>query len=181
MLPTPGQLLLAEPFMDDVYFNRTTILCCDIAATGAMGLVLNQPLKASINDLFDDLPPFNARFFEGGPVEQNSLFFIHKIPFISNSVNLCEGVYEGGDFEEIKKLIANRKILSNQILFYVGCAVWDTGQLQEEMNDNSWVVANPTKELLFHPEVGTLWRRSMASLGGKYIALANAPVSPRFN
>jgi putative transcriptional regulator len=94
---------------------------------------------------------------------------------------LCKDVFFGGDFNEIKLLIQTKRILANQINFYLGCASWEPGQLLEEVADASWIEAMPNKEMLFHPHHKTLWKRAMVSLGGNYIALANAPESPAFN
>jgi putative transcriptional regulator len=74
-----GQLLISEPsIIGDLSFNRSVILLADHDKEGSVGFIINKPLKYTINDL---LPEVNARFkiYNGGPVEQDNLYFIHNI------------------------------------------------------------------------------------------------------
>jgi putative transcriptional regulator len=96
-------------------------------------------LKYTINDL---LPEINASFkiYNGGPVEQDNLYFIHNIPeLIPNSIEISNGIYWGGDFESTKALINNGKINKNNIRFFLGYTGWEENQLQLEMISNSWI------------------------------------------
>jgi putative transcriptional regulator len=99
-----GQLLIAEPSISgDLSFNRSVILL-DHDEEGSVGFIINKPLKYTINDL---LPEINASFkiYNGGPVEQDNLYFIHNIPeLIPNSIEISNGIYWGGDFESTKAL-----------------------------------------------------------------------------
>jgi putative transcriptional regulator len=90
------------------------------------------------------LPEINASFkiYNGGPVEQDNLYFIHNIPeLIPNSIEISNGIYWGGDFESTKALINNGKIKKNNIRFFLGYTGWEENQLQLEMISNSWIVA----------------------------------------
>ena len=43
---------------------------------------------------------FRFKVYNGGPVEQDNLYFIHKVPhLIDNSIEISDGIYWGGDFE----------------------------------------------------------------------------------
>jgi putative transcriptional regulator len=118
-----GQLLIAEPSISgDLSFNRSVILLADHDEEGS-GFIINKPLKYTINDL---LPEINASFkiYNGGPVEQDNLYFIHNIPeLIPNSIEISNGIYWGGDFESTKALINNGKI--NKINFFLGYTGWE--------------------------------------------------------
>jgi putative transcriptional regulator len=136
-----GQLLIAEPSISgDLSFNRSVILLADHDEEGSVGFIINKPLKYTINDL---LPEINASFkiYNGGPVEQDNLYFIHNIPeLIPNSIEISNGIYWGGDFESTKALINNGKINKNNIRFFLGYTGWEENQLQLEMISNSWML-----------------------------------------
>lgn len=71
-------------------------------ATNSVGFILNKPLAYSINDL---LPDINCSFniYQGGPVEQDNLYFVHRIPqLLDDSVEVSNGVFWGGNFEQLK-------------------------------------------------------------------------------
>src|SRR5574343_397479 len=96
-LPKKGHLLIAEPsILGDVSFNRSVILLAEHNDEGSIGFILNKPLNYSINDL---IPEIDAAFkiYNGGPVEQDNLYFIHNIPeIIPNSIEISNGIYWRG-------------------------------------------------------------------------------------
>ena len=84
-----GKLLIADPsILNDSSFNRTIILLTEHTQNNTVGFILNRPLEYSINDL---LPDVNCDFsiYQGGPVEQDNLYFVHKVPdLISESIEI---------------------------------------------------------------------------------------------
>jgi putative transcriptional regulator len=114
------------------------ILLADHDEEGSVGLS-KKPLKYTINDL---LPEINASFkiYNGGPVEQDNLYFIHNIPELIPNREISNGIYWGGDFESTKALINNGKINKNNIRFFLGYTGWEENQLQLEMISNSWML-----------------------------------------
>lgn len=99
--PKKGDLLIAEPaIIGDVSFNRSIVLLADHTKEGSIGFILNKPLEYTIKDL---IPEVKAAFkvYNGGPVEQDNLYFIHKVPeLIPNSIEISLGIYWGGDFKK---------------------------------------------------------------------------------
>ena len=141
MLPKKGCLLVAEPTIsNDVSFNRAVILLTEHAKDGSVGFILNKPLTYSINDL---IPEIEANFlvYNGGPVEQDNLYFLHNVPeLIPNSIEISYGLYWGGDFETTKNLINEGKVSKENIRFFLGYSGWESNQLEDEMEDNSWII-----------------------------------------
>ena len=91
--PTKGKLLIAEPSLTgDVSFNRSVVLLAEHSTEGSVGFILNKPLEYQINDLVTEIElPFLV--YNGGPVEQDNLYFIHKVPhLIDNSVEISDGI-----------------------------------------------------------------------------------------
>ena len=118
--PNKGDLLIAEPaIIGDVSFNRSIVLLADHSDKVSIGFILNKPLEYNINDL---IPEVEATFkvYNGGPVEQDNLYFIHKIPkLIPNSIEISLGIYWGGDFSKVAELIKDNTIKENDIKFFL--------------------------------------------------------------
>ena len=181
--PKKGDLLIAEPsIIGDVSFNRSIVLLTDYNAEGAIGFILNKPLNYTISDL---IPELDASFkvYNGGPVEQDNLYFIHKIPdLIPGSIEISQGIYWGGDFKAITKLLADDKLTQSQIRFFLGYSGWSTSQLTQELKLNSWVITpNEHKNNIIGNTNNNLWKEKMLELGGSYKLWSNAPQNPSYN
>lgn len=178
-----GALLIAEPsLISDISFNRSVILLADHNKEGAVGFILNKPLEFKINEL---VPEVDANFnvYNGGPVEQDNLYFIHNVPnLIQNSIEISNGIYWGGDFELTKTLINNGDIQRENIRFFLGYTGWGEKQLEEEIESNSWILANNTQnQTIFEKTSGEFWKEKIEELGGDYLIWANAPENPFLN
>ncbi|RKS03721.1 MULTISPECIES: YqgE/AlgH family protein [unclassified Flavobacterium] len=178
-----GQLLIAEPsIIGDLSFNRSVILLADHNEEGSVGFILNKPLKYTIKDL---LPEINAKFkiYNGGPVEQDNLYFIHNVPhLIPNSIEISNGIFWGGDFELTKDLINNGLLKKKNIRFFLGYTGWDSEQLETEMQSSSWIL---TKNIYENKILGKasvhFWKEKIIELGGEYLIWSNAPENPILN
>jgi len=181
--PAKGMLLVAEPsIIGDASFNRSVVLLAEHSESGSIGFILNKVLDFTLKDL---IPELNKGFkiYNGGPVEQDNLYFIHKIPnLIPESIEISNGIYWGGNFEAIKELILKGLITDKQIRFFLGYSGWDAEQLKEELNSNSWIVT-PQKDAKYIIErpYRSFWKDKMVELGGNYILWANAPENPSYN
>lgn len=181
--PKKGDLLIAEPsIIGDLSFNRSIVLLADHSNDGSIGFILNKPLEYTINDL---LPEIEATFqvYNGGPVEQDNLYFIHKIPeLIPNSIEISLGIYWGGDFNKVADLIAKNKLNKKHIRFFLGYSGWDANQLEEELKSNSWVITeNIYKKSIIEKDCETFWKEKMLELGGDYSIWSNSPENPSLN
>jgi putative transcriptional regulator len=178
-----GQLLIAYPYIiGDAYFDRSVILLTDHNQEGSVGFIINKPLKYSINDLLPDIKA-SFKVYNGGPVEQDNLYFIHNVPkLIPNSVEISNGIYWGGDFESVKELINQRKINKNNIRFFLGYTGWEEDQLESEMEHNSWIVTtNSYENKIIGKSTLHFWKEKIIELGGDYLIWSNAPENPYLN
>lgn len=183
ILPKKGHLLIAEPTtLGDISFNRSVILLAEHNDEGSIGFILNKPLSYTINDL---IPEIDASFkiYNGGPVEQDNLYFIHNIPeVIPNSVEISNGIYWGGDFETTKHLINTGKIGRNNIRFFLGYSGWSVNQLEMELQENAWIInENTLKNKLLSKASNLLWKEKIIEQGGEYVLFSNAPENPILN
>jgi putative transcriptional regulator len=178
-----GNLLIAEPsIIGDLSFNRSVILLADHNQEGSVGFIINKPLKYTIHDL---IPEINAKFkiYNGGPVEQDNLYFIHNIPeLIPNSIEISNGIYWGGEYESTKDLINKGKISKDNIRFFLGYTGWDEDQLETEMEESSWIITkNSYKNKIIGKSASHFWKKQIKELGGDYLIWSNAPENPALN
>ncbi|WP_435133108.1 YqgE/AlgH family protein [Formosa sp. A9] len=181
--PKKGNLLIAEPsIIGDVSFNRSIVLLADYTDEGSIGFILNKPLDYTIKDLIPDIDA-NFKVYNGGPVEQDNLYFIHKVPeLIPDSIEISLGIYWGGDFNVVADLIANNQIQEKDIRFFLGYSGWDSKQLDEELRINSWVVTeNVYQKDIIEKDYETFWKEKMLEFGGEYSIWSNAPENPSYN
>jgi putative transcriptional regulator len=178
-----GVLLIAEPsVIGDVSFSRSVILLADHNESGSVGFILNKPLDFTVNDL---VPDVEASFtvYNGGPVEQDNLYFLHTIPdLISDSIEISDGIYWGGNFEITKNLINSGLIQKDTIRFFLGYSGWTSNQLDEEIESNSWILSqNNFKSAILKTPSTEFWKEKIMELGGEYIIWSNAPENPILN
>ena len=178
-----GDLLIAEPStIGDVTFNKSIILLVEHSSEGSVGFILNKPLQYTVNDL---VPDVEAAFeiYNGGPVEQDNLYFIHNIPeLITDSIEIFNGIYWGGDFELTKKLINDETISKDNIRFFLGYTGWDEHQLESEMEGNSWIITkNNYENKIIGKSSADFWKEKIMEQGGDYLIWSNAPENPIYN
>ena len=181
--PEKGCLLVSEPYLPDPNFERTVILLCEHNDEGSFGFILNKLSNLSFGEIIEEAKAFTADIFIGGPVQQDTLHFIHRNPQdFKSAVEIAENLYWGGDFDKLLTLIDTRQIQQEDFRFFVGYSGWGDGQLQNEIEENSWIVANPINgNILFDSETDNLWRLILKGMGGKYEMFSNYPVDPRLN
>jgi len=180
--PQKGRLLIAEPsILNDHAFNRTIILLTEYTEKSAIGFIINRPLNYTIHDL---VPEIDCHFtiYQGGPVEQNNLYFVHSVPdLIPDSIHVSEDIYWGGDFESLKELLNNKQLKSTDIRFFLGYSGWGANQLQDELDTHSWFITKNDFQNIFSIDNTTLWKNKLLQKGGKYKIWANAPSNINLN
>ncbi|MEY2692064.1 MAG: hypothetical protein RIT03_454 [Bacteroidota bacterium] len=178
-----GNLLLAEPaILGDATFARAVILLAEHNHKGSVGFILNKPFPFTLNELIPEIKT-TFKIYNGGPVEEDNLYFIHNVPqLIPNSVEISQGIYWGGDFEQVKNLLNLGQLSPKNIRFFLGYSGWATSQLQEELAANSWIVnKNEYHEGLIGVSATNLWKKQLIQLGGEYVLWSNAPENPQLN
>ncbi|MBP6556721.1 MAG: YqgE/AlgH family protein [Flavobacterium sp.] len=178
-----GQLLIAEPsIIGDLSFNRSVILLADHNEEGSVGFILNKPLKYTVKDLLPEIES-NFKIYNGGPVEQDNLYFIHNVPhLITNSIEISNGIFWGGDFELTKDLINRGLLKKKNIRFFLGYTGWDSEQLENEMLSSSWILTQNVYENKILGKASThFWKEKIIELGGEYLIWSNAPENPILN
>lgn len=180
--PQQGSILIAEPFLSGHYFNRSIILLATFNEKGAMGFILNKKVDYPIEELFEDFPDFDSNVHIGGPVGTDSVYFIHSLgEKIPGSLFIKDNLYWGGDFNILRSHIAMGLVLPHQVRFFLGYSGWESGQLEEEIKENSWLVADVTGDDLLAAQEEEMWAQSVRNIGGKYKMWENFPENPSLN
>ena len=173
---TKGDLLIAEPsILHDDSFNRSIILLTEHNENSSVGFILNRPLKFTVRDLIPEID-CSFKIYQGGPVEQDNLYFIHKLPeLIPNSRQVGQNIFWGGNFDSLKILLKEKEIESTEIRFFLGYSGWAKIQLEEEVSNNSWFVSENDFENILSVDNKTIWKNKLMQKGGEYKIWANAP------
>lgn len=176
-----GKIIIAEPFLGDKNFERSVVLLCEYGDQGAFGLVLNQLTNLKLDDVMENIYG-EFPLYLGGPVEQNTLHFIHRLGNeIEGSIDIGNGIFWSGDFEQVKTLVNIGKIAEDDIRLFIGYSGWSGGQLEGELKQNSWIVSDTDASLIFETPSKNFWREVLKRMGGQYKVLSNYPTDPRLN
>lgn len=180
--PERGRLLISEPFLADPNFERTVVLLCEHNEEGSFGFVVNKPSLLKIGEVMDVIGSIDDRVFVGGPVQQDTLHFLHRKTSLDKAVQIRDEIYWGGDFESLVSSIDTAEIKSSDVRFYLGYSGWSSGQLESELQEDSWIVCDyVTDDLLFDTEPTLMWKKALDNMGGRFSVYANYPVDPRLN
>ena len=180
--PAAGILLIADPFLKDPNFLRTVVLLCEHQEHGSFGFVLNKQVEQTLNDLVSDLKGFSLPVYYGGPVQMNTIHFLHQYPdLIPESAKVSNDIYWGGNFETVKALIKSNSIDLNKIKFFIGYSGWGNEQLNVELKEKSWLTVSANSQLVFKIKHNEIWKASLQELGGEYKMIINYPLDPQLN
>jgi putative transcriptional regulator len=182
LLPQKGRILISEPFLMDNYFKRSIVLITEHSEEGTVGFVLNKPVNMKVNEIITDFPPVDALISLGGPVQTNTLHYIHTLgDIIPDSIKIIENIYWGGEFAVIKRLLESGSLNHENIRFFLGYSGWQSNQLEDELSNNAWVVADIKPEEIMTPMNKFFWNKALNRLGKKFQMWANFPENPQMN
>ncbi|MCU0393594.1 MAG: YqgE/AlgH family protein [Thermoflexibacter sp.] len=176
-----GYLLISEPFLPDPNFERSVVLICDHKPdTGSFGFILNKPTDISVAELIEAESVQNTVFL-GGPVEQNTLHFIHTFDTLEDAIPLKNGVFWGGNFDQLRIYADSGMVNSSNCRFFMGYSGWGKQQLHSELEQNSWIISKINLHQIFQIPPEELWRSILRTMGGRYKVFASFPDDPRLN
>ncbi len=183
IIPARGKVLIAEPFLCDHIFGRSVILLIDHTQDGTMGLVMNKPLPLFLNDVLSEIDcRENIPIYKGGPLSTDTLFYLHTLEHIADSLPIANGFYLNGDFAAVKRFIAERNSVKGKIRFFLGYSGWESGQLHQEIQENTWLVDKADMPSLMDERTDSnLWKDTLGKLGGKYEMWSRFPQIPTLN
>ncbi|RSK39538.1 YqgE/AlgH family protein [Hymenobacter perfusus] len=183
----PGSLLISQPFLGDPNFERTVVLLCSHSEEeGSFGLVLNRPATLRLGDVLElpggeTLPATHIPLGIGGPVQPDTLHYLHQQPDLPQASHLGDQVYWGGSFSQLLEQLISGQAAPDDVRLYVGYSGWTAGQLAEEVRENVWIVHPNAAAKVFTLTTDAFWQSILREKGGRYRMLSNYPTDPRLN
>lgn len=153
-----GQVIISTALLDGTNFEKAAILLTECNDKGAMGFVFNHPSGRTFNELveFADAPALPL--FAGGPSETDMLYFVHRRPDLISGGDAVKGnICSGGDFTRTVALLKEGKLAPQDLKLFTGYCGWDSGELEAEIEEGSWLLCEAPAELLFATEYQPLW------------------------
>jgi len=155
----PGTILISPPTIDDTNFEEVVIFITEHNEKGAMGFVINKLFARPLNALEEFKQSIAFPLYDGGPVDQKHLFFVHQRPdLIEGGTAIRDNIYFGGNFKQALTHLNKKIILQNDIKIFIGYCGWDYGQLEEEITEGSWMVVDAKTAIVFSIETTMLWK-----------------------
>ena len=166
-----GKIIVSMPNLEDERFFKTVIYICAHSSEGSMGIIINKKIDYDLYpDLLEQLgidkPLYNKKLFirYGGPIESGRGFVLHSDDMIrKESLNIDKGIALTSTTEFFDDL-SKGKGPKNSILA-LGYAGWSSGQLEDEIMQNSWMTLSVDSNFLFDNEVSKKWTEAYKIMG----------------
>ena len=174
-------LLIASPAIFDPNFRRTVVLLTAHTDEGAIGLILNRPSEATVEEAVPRLSPLageDAPVFAGGPVNPSGVSMLAEFDDVSEA-----GVEVFGDigFVALDAALEGEAPVLRRRRVFAGVASWAGGQLEQELETEDWIVEPASNDDVFGDDPETLWERVLERMGGSYTVVARMPYDPSLN
>lgn len=175
-----GKLLVASPALGDPNFSRSVVLITEHGPDGAMGIVLNRPAETEVVEVLPELAEIAVEepVFVGGPVQPDSLVVLGEFSDPGKAAWIVVAdvglVSASTDLDELPAAVRRGRV-------YAGFSGWGPGQLEEELEEESWIVEPPLPLELFPEDPAALWSSVLERKGGEYALVARMPEDPSLN
>lgn len=170
-----GKILISTPDISGDLFSRSVVLIIEHDENGAFGLILNKK-NTKMSKKFENFFNFKIEVYDGGPVENEKVFFIIKGDKISDAyTEINDDYYLTEDIEMIISKIMNSQINLENVKIFSGYSGWSSQQLDREVQRKLWTVVDVYNIDYTLPNDQNLWKNIMQNLGGEFLLWANAP------
>jgi putative transcriptional regulator len=142
---------------------------------------LNKPTPLRVDKALEDFPEFDVPVFWGGAVQLDSIYYIHTIDELEGRKKIIEGIYWGGNYEQLKLMVESKQIDKNQIRFIAGFSAWEADELEKQIKQNNWWLTNADEKNTFFEEPSELWGNVLQKLGHVYGIMNDFPEDPGMN
>jgi putative transcriptional regulator len=164
---TPA-LLLSMPQLNDPNFGRTVVLLCEFAEEGAFGLVLNRPTEFPAAEVVQLVPPVvpanDLPLWIGGPVEpERGWILLSEKKERDEAREIAPGLFLSASPEVLRRVLESAMPPPARVM--AGYAGWGPGQLDQELSESSWLLADVDAEFLFNTPPAELWEAAIRRIG----------------
>jgi len=164
-----NHFLIAMPGLEDPRFSQSVTYICEHNQGGAMGIVINQPASISYSELFSQLKlndqyEDHSPLLAGGPVQKERGFVLHTgDKKWASTLAVSEHISLTGSKDILEDIATHKGPESS--LIALGYAGWDSGQLEEEIVQNSWLTVPAEKQIIFDTPLDKRWTSAAKQLG----------------
>ncbi|HIE56226.1 MAG TPA: YqgE/AlgH family protein [Chromatiaceae bacterium] len=166
-----NHFLIALPSLQDRNFSRSVTYLCEHTDNGTMGIIINRPSSLKLADILQHMEieeteqtPGNLPIFIGGPVQEDRGFLLHSPAKRWKSTLVITDELAITTSQDILEAIASGEG-PEEVLIALGYAGWGPGQLEGELQQDSWLVAPASHEIIFHTPVEERWEAAAALAG----------------
>jgi putative transcriptional regulator len=181
MEPLHGHLLIASPSIFDPNFRRTVVLLTAHAEEGAVGLILNRRLEATVAEAVPQLAELagaDSPLFAGGPVNPNGVSMLAEFDDPSEA---GVEVFDDVGFVALDAALEGDAPALRRRRVFAGVASWGAGQLEGELESDDWIVEAARNDDVFSDDADALWENVLQRMGGTYAVVARMPFDPSLN
>jgi putative transcriptional regulator len=175
-----GQLLVASPALLDPNFRRTVVLVTEHTEDGAAGLVLNRPTESEVSEIvpaLESLVDDGEPIFMGGPVQPNGVLVLGEFLDPDDAAVPLFGSLGFPSLEEPDEVVP----LTTRRRIFAGYAGWGSGQLEDELAREDWILEEAQPDDAFTEAPQELWADVLRRKGGIYELVARMPEDPSVN
>lgn len=165
-----GKFLIAMPTLKDSNFERAVLFVCSHTHDGALGLVINQPHPASMQEVIQQLgltwhrEDLDPQVFQGGPVALDRGFILYEETLdCPGYLEVERGLYLGTNPDILRHLVAHDS--RGRFLLALGYSGWAGGQLETELRENAWLVSALDRRVLFDAPADERWHAAIHGMG----------------
>lgn len=154
----PGNIIISTTLLKETEFEKVAIVITENNEKGAIGYVFNQHFPRNFNELEEFKHSVPVALYNGGPVQTDMLYFMHRRPdLIANGEQVAGNVYMGGDFKKAVELINNGQLSADDVRLFIGYCGWDANELEAEINEGSWQLTTEKVDLVFSASTESIW------------------------
>lgn len=175
-----GQLLVASPVMADPNFSRSVVLITEHNDDGALGVILNRPSQTPVEEVSPALAQIDGVdcVYMGGPVRPEAVVILGEFrdPEAAAWIAVADVGFVSADTdtEAMPEFLRRGRV-------YAGFSGWGAGQLEDELEEEAWIVEAPLPAELFASDPEHLWSDVLERKGGTYALVARMPPDPSLN
>ena len=174
-----GKLLVSSPSLLDPNFRKTVVLIAHHDEEGALGLVLSRPSDVAAVEavpVLDGLPGADDPVFVGGPVQPEAFMVLAEFEDVDEA---AAPIIDGLGFMPADAEPSDLAI--KRLRLFAGYSGWGSGQLEDELEEDSWIVVDAAAEDAFADDPDVLWRTVLQRKGGPFSLMENMPFDPGLN
>ena len=175
-----GQLLIASPSLVDPNFRRAVVLITEHSESGASGLVLNRPSPSPVSELVPSLEPLvddEEPVWFGGPVQPNAVLVLGEFVDPEDAAVPLFGALGFPALDEPEEVVP----ATTRRRVFAGYAGWESGQLEDELGREDWILEPAQPDDAFTESPDDLWSDVLRRKGGIYELVARMPIDPSVN